>query len=263
MKWGLFFLAVSLLAPAAADQSAQGLVDCMQANLPQAAAVKDVELLATDRLGSAHDLKGKIYFGHVSGPNQDRRLSVSFQVVAPADLSGAAYMVRTADTVSAEDTMFVFLPTLHHMRRITGASANGSLLGTNISYGDFKQIETAFSESAATLEKPQDIDRRPVQVLAFRPRSDSGSPYALIRSWVDQKTCVPLITAFYEGLTERKRLAGSAAALRQIGTHWYLTEAVMRDLKDGSSTVIRVNDVVEGASLPDSYFQPYSFYQPH
>ncbi len=56
------------------------------------------------------------------------------------------------------------------------------------------------------------------------------------------------------------RLVGSAAALRQTGAPWYLSDAVMRDSKDGSSTIVRIDDVVEGESLLDSYFQPNSIY---
>jgi hypothetical protein len=263
-----WILAAALASRATADPAAMSnapataasVVACMRANLPQAATVKDIELLATDRLGARREFKGKVYAAHLKRAQQDAGLGVTMKVLTPASLYGTAYLIRSADSAGAEDNIYMYLPGIQRMRRISGASANGALLGTNLSYSDFQQMETGFGGSQAVLEGADSIGQRQVYRLAFRPRPQDRSPYTLIRSWVDRQTCVPLSTAFYQGDSERKRFSASADALHQSGGLWYLSESVMRDLQDGSSTVIHIDGISGSASLPDSTFQPLGFY---
>ncbi len=156
--------------------------------------------------------------------------------------------------------MYMFLPAVNRVRRITGASADGSFLGTDFSYNDIKQIENAFSDSDGKLEKPEAIEQRPVYVMSFKPKAEQGSRYSLLRAWIDQKTCVALKVDFYEGDTTRKELSAPASALQQSGTYWYLSQAVMQDLKDHTSTRLRVVGVNSGADIATRYFDPHSFF---
>src|SRR5258707_1217269 len=72
-------------------------------------------------------------------------------------------------------------------------------------------------------------------VVWFKPLSGG---YNSVRTWVDKKTCVPLKADFRVGETVRKRLIASPSALQQSGNYWYLSEVEMRDLLEGTKTVM-------------------------
>jgi hypothetical protein len=237
------------------DANLQKVLDCMHANVPPTLRIQEIQLDATDRTGGTRTLKGKVYALRDKG-----LLRAMVKVNAPTDLAGAAYLVRETAAADRADEMYMYLPALNRVRRITGANADGSFLSTDFSYNDVKQIENAFSDSAGKLEKPDVIEQHPVYVIAFAPKPGPDSRYSLLRTWVDQKTCVALKVDFYEGAAPRKELSAPVSALQHSGSYWYLSEATMRDLKANTKTVLRVVGVTSGDDLATRYFDPHSFY---
>ncbi|HZR37925.1 MAG TPA: outer membrane lipoprotein-sorting protein [Nevskia sp.] len=251
--WGVLLLLPFL--PAGADPAVDKVMDCMRGNVPPTLRIQEIELAAKDRTGATRVLKGKLFAMRDKG-----LLRAMVHVAEPSDLAGASYLVRETASADHADEMYMFLPAVNRVRRITGASADGSFLGTDFSYNDVKQIENAFSDSDGKLEKPETIEQRPVYVLSFKPRPEQGSRYSLLRAWVDQKTCVALKVDFYEGEATRKELTAPASALQQSGSYWYLSQATMEDLKDHTHTQLRVVGVTSGSDIATRYFDPHSFY---
>lgn len=252
-------LALALLcgAPARADEAPQKVFDCMRANLPPTLRVQRIELENTDRSGSSRTLQGRLYALRENSGGQDL-MRVMLRIDAPDYLAGASYLVRQG-AAGAEDQMYVYLPSVNRVRRVVGDAGYDSLLGTNFSYVDFKQLESGFSDAAAVLEAPQQLEQRPVYVLSLKARAEAPG-YSAVRAWIDQKTCVALKADFYEGAAVRKEFSGPASALRQSGAYWYLGQAQMRDLRDGTTTQLRILDLSSSAELPTRLFDARLFY---
>lgn len=250
-----YWMVLLLAAPAWADPAVDKVLDCMRANVPPTLRIQEIELQSTDRTGGVRNLKGKLYAMRERG-----LLRAMVRIAEPADLAGAAYLVRETAEADHGDEMYMFLPAVNRVRRITGASADGSFLGTDFSYNDVKQIENAFVDADGRLDKPDQIEQRPVHVIAFKPKAGQASRYSQLRAWVDQKTCVALRVDFYEGDAPRKQLSAPAAALQQSGNYWYVSQAQMQDVKDHTSTKLRVTGVSSGAELATRLFDPHSFY---
>ena len=251
---GLLLLALPVL-PAAADPAVDKIMQCMHANVPPTLRIQQIELQATDRAGASRTMKGKLYAMRDKG-----LLRATVHIAEPTDLAGASYLVRETSEADHADEMYMFLPAVNRVRRITGGSADGSFLGTDFSYNDIKEIENAFGDTDGKLEKPELLEQRPVHVMTFKPKPDQSSRYSLLRAWVDQKTCVALKIDFFEGDVPRKELNAPASALQQSGSYWYLSQARMQDLKDHTSTELRVVGVSSGTELATRYFDPHSFY---
>lgn len=247
-------LAALAAAPARADEAAQKLLDCMRANIPPSLRIQEVELTATDRTKGERTLKGKLFALRDNG-----LVRAVLRIAEPSDLRGASYLLKET-AGSGGDEMYMYLPSLNRVRRITGASADGALLGTDFSYNDVKQLQNAFGGSDVKLEKPDTIDQHPVQVAVLTPKPGQSSRYSRIRAWVDQKSCVALKVDFYEGETVRKELSAPAAGLGKAADYWYVSEATMRDLKEGTQTRLRIVGVTSGAELPTRLFDSHSFY---
>lgn len=238
--------------PALADERLDPVLSCMRANIPKSMQIKEISLTATDRTGGVRELRGRLY-----GMREDDRLRAMVKIAAPADLAGAAYLMREK---AEGDEMYVYVPALQKVRRITGAGVDGTLWGTDLSYGDLKQLNNAFADGQTRFDGKGELGGRPVYLLTSLPTAGEVSRFAQIKVWVDQKTCVGLRAEFIEGETVRKRMEVDPASLRQSGTHWYPGEALMSDLKEGTKTRLRVLGLSSDVDLPGRHFNPSTFY---
>lgn len=259
----LLVSAVLFVSSAHAAETVESLQACMQANVPKNLRVQRVELAATDVNGAVRTLRGRIFaLREVKGEGQGKQSLVRamLRIEAPEYLAGASYLVRQAEGLSV-DGMYVYLPSVRRVRRISGDFADGALLGTNFSYYDFKQMQYAVSDATPAMSGHEDIAGRKTTMLDYTPAANSGSKYTRVRSWVDQQTCVPLQIEFQQAEGPRKRLSvSSAEALRQADGHWYASEMELVDLIDGSKTVLRVLGLDTEQAPPGRLFNPATFY---
>lgn len=258
-RYGMLLALLLASLPATAQDPLLPVLQCLRANVPPTMRIQEVELTSIDRGGGERVLSGKLFamrekLGAGYGP-----VRAMLRVTAPEGFAGAAYLVRQSDDYLSEG-MYVYLPTVKRVRRVTGTFADGSLLGTDFSYNDFRQLQNAFSGMQATLEPAAQIEGHATQVLWFKAPQESQSRYDAVRVWVDQKTCVPLQAEYMEGKTVSKRLSMPAASLRKSGNYWYAEQAEMRDLKEGTRTTLRILGVTHAKELPGRYFDPNAFY---
>lgn len=259
MKYLVMLLAITLMGTAAqaADSDFQKVVSCMRASVPPVLQAEHFMIEATDKTGKTRVLEGKFF-----AKRENDRMRVMLNISSPATVAGASYLViENKDAI--EDNMYVFLPTVNRVRHITGAFANGSLLGTDFSYAEIKQITNAFSGSTGKLIGTDKIDGREVSVITLQPPAAVKSPYSSVQAWVDQQSCYLLKAEFNVGKTVRKRLTVPAESIRQSGKFWYLSQLEMQDLKLGTRTVTRLDGVDSSRDIPSSLFDPATFHIGH
>lgn len=256
-----WLLGIALLLPGAAFAEAlPEPLQCLRSSVPPMLRVQEVELVVSERGQVVRTLRGKLYAQRETVDGRSR-LRASLKLAEPPALAGAAYLVRDTDNY-LRDGMYVYLPSVRRVRHVTGTVADGSMLGTNFSYYDFKQLQNAFGDLSASLEATGTLQGRPVYTVSFQGKPGTESRYSGVRAWIDQQTCVPLQVDFFEGNQTRKRFTGAAAGLRKVQDWWQLDEVQMLDLKDGSSTVLRTREVRIGGTAPPGTFDPQGFYQP-
>jgi hypothetical protein len=246
--------AALLAAPAAfaVDPATDKVMQCMRANIPPTVRIQQFELTSVDRTGGSRSLKGRLY------ATRDGELArVMLQIEAPSDLAGAAYLVRET---KGGDEIYLYLPATRKVRRISGPSQDGKLWGTDLSFNDVKQLQNAYSGASPKLEAPVTLDGRPANVLTMTPRPGETVRYNQVRAWVDQKTCVAVKVEFSDAAGVRKTIAAKAAALKQSGKYWYLTEADLADVKDNTHTHLKTLDLTSPDKLADRLFNPQTFY---
>lgn len=250
------YLSILLCGPLlayAAEPSLDEITACMRGNIPQTVRIQQIEITSWDRGGGERRMKGKLF-----GTREKERARVMMRIEAPADLAGAAFLVR--ETEKSDET-FLYLPAVQKVRRIMGGQMDGQLWGTDVSYNDLKQLQNAFAGSEVALEAaPAPYEGRPVHALSFTPRAEDGSRYTSVRTLVDRKTCVALKVDFVEPSGVRKVLTVAPADLKQSKDHWYAGRAEISDLKNGTRTRVVVTGVSSGDKLAGRYFSPQSFY---
>lgn len=263
MRRGLLLLALLTITPAYAQDSAQAVLDCMRANVPGSVRLQKLQFSTSNSIGDMRTLQARLFAVHEPTDGGKKLLRSMLRLDAPAHLSGAAYLVRETTEDYLRDGMFVYLPSIRRVRRVTGTFADGALMGTDFSYYDFRQLQSAFGDLSATLERPMEVDGRRAHGLLFKPLPESETRYTAVRAWVDQQTCVPLRVNFHEGDTIRKQLTSPKTTLRQAAGHWYAAEMEMHDLLNDSRTTLKVLEVSADEKISNRYFQPGTFYLAH
>ncbi|MGH8528890.1 MAG: outer membrane lipoprotein-sorting protein [Nevskiales bacterium] len=263
MKHSWVLVALLGFTTAQAQDSAQAVIDCMRANIPDSVRVQKLSFATSNSIGDTRSIQARLFAVRERAEDGKRLLRSMLRLDAPAHLAGAAYLIRETTEDYLRDGMFVYLPSVRRVRRVTGTFADGALMGTDFSYYDFRQLHSAFGDLSAILERPLEVDGRRAHGLLFKPLPEAETRYTAVRAWVDQQTCVPLRVNFHEGDTIRKQLTSPKTTLRQTGNRWYAAEMEMRDLLNDSRTTLRILEVSSDEGISDRYFQPGTFYTAH
>lgn len=252
--WILLAAFVTSAASAAELHTADEIRTCVRANFPSTTSVQTIEVQSADRGGGTRTLQARAYWKK----GADGRARIMLQVQNPPDLAGSSYLVAEN---SDRDDMFMFLPATNRVKRIQGASVSGALWGTDFSYEDIKQVQGLLINGSIKRDTDTDVGGQKAYVLSIVPVQTQDSGYIRIMSYIDQSTCVPLKTEFFEkGDALRKRLLVDAAKVSKEGAHWVAHTYEMSDLREQTKTVLRIDKVVHDQPLPDRIFNQQTFY---
>lgn len=252
VAWGIAPVALGAEAPEL--ETAAEIRACTQKNFPERTSVQHVVLVARDRGGSERSLSARIYWKRKS----EDAARLMMRVEEPPDLRDASYLLIEND---GRDDMFMYLPALQKVRRISAGMVSGQLWGTDFSYEDMKQIQGLAMDSPAERLPDAEVAGRPAYVLALRAAPEEASAYERIVSYVDRETCVVLKAEFFErGDRLRKRLTADPASLTSENGRWVAREIKMLDVTDETATRLRIEKVVYDEKISDRTFDPGRFY---
>lgn len=245
----LALLAV-FVAPAArgALETPEEIEACLQENLPTKTSVQTVSLRALDRVGAVTESRARVYWQR----EDDGFMRVMMRIQAPPDMRGAGLLVEERDEGS---DMFMYLPELARVRRVTSRMAATSMFGTDISYEQFERIQGLSPRNVDTTRAADDtIGGRPVYVLDAVPKETRGSAFEKIRTFVDVETCMPLRIDYYEAGEVRKRLEADLARMTQEDGSHITRRLVMNDLRDQTSTELLIESIEIGEPIERHVF---------
>ena len=230
--------------------TAQDIQDCVQSNVPKRTSEQEVEFTAVDRVGnerfSRAEVQGKRF------DDGQRRVLLKFN--RPDDLRGSAFLMIERAGSNGSD-MFLYSPELRKVKRLSGRATASSLFGTDFSAEDFERLQGINRPGTLRRVEDAEIDGRPVWRLETRPTEAAESAYERIVSFVDQERCVALRTESYEpGDRLRKVLTADPETIERHGDIWVPERLVMRDERDETHTVLRVDEVRLDVEIADRQF---------
>ena len=224
----------------------QVIKSCMQRNLPETTSAQSIELRARDRSGYEQVLEADVYWKRYA--EDLARVMMYFR--EPVDIRGARFLVVEKQP---QNDMYIYMPSLFKVRRVTSRNISNSIMGTDFSYEDFERIQGVLSDSHAERFPDDTLAGRAVYVLMSYPDESSG--YVKVATYIDKESCVPLKTEFYErGHELRKQLSVDPADIRHQGGIFYPGELVVKDLKQKTETRLIVHNVNIGAELGNDLF---------
>jgi hypothetical protein len=253
LRLGLALLLGGASCAAGAQVDLDRVTRCIQDNLPKSLRVDSVSLVAVDRSGAQRQINGAL---RAESKGQTKRLVWS--VRAPADLAGSALLSRQDQNGTQS---YLYLPSLGRVRRIDENEREGSMFGTDISYGDAERIASTFGESTMTVLGDTTAAGRTAWKLAVTTPPDVAALYDRIDLSLDQQTCVAMQADFLHNDAVQKRWTADPAGLTRSGRYWYAASGVMRNLLQNTETRVHLGAVSTDVQLPASSFDPNSFYR--
>lgn len=233
-----------------ADRHAR-VLDCMAANRPQGHFSARFVLTTHDAAGGQSRLAGAAYLS--AGENGQRML---LRFTSPAHVAGVSYLI---DDVADGNTVYVYLPTLGQPRQLTLHNQEQSILTTSLTASDLQQLIGMFNQS--WMDYPGKLDERTVQRVNFLPRPDGNADdYRQLRTWVDDKTCLPLKARLQRKSGKEVIAHMDPDSMRRLGDGWAFSRATVVDESTGYRTDIELLEIKRSKQLPGKLFQPQGFY---
>jgi len=236
------------ILPATAASVDPEVEACIRRNTARTTAIQNIELRSTDRIGSEKILVADIYLKRFA--NERSGLIAYFK--EPDDLRGTRLLVIEKAPMN---DMYLYMPALFKIRRITSKRISSSMYGSDFSYEDLERLYGMLSSEAAEQKADGRIDGHAVYVLVSRPSAGSGSRYESVVSYLDKSSCVIRKVEFFEaGPRLRKVLLVDADKVRPVGGIKVPHEYLMYDMRDKTETRLTIREVRFDVPIPDTLF---------
>ncbi|MEQ8230166.1 MAG: outer membrane lipoprotein-sorting protein [Gammaproteobacteria bacterium] len=179
---------------------------------------------------------------------------VLVRVLEPPDERGLAVLISD-DGRSDVVSFMTYSPKIKRVRRVSGDSFFGSVLGTDFTYEDFQYFYRVDEREQVDRVADDVIEGHPVYVLET-VKPDDNSHYRLVRFSIDQRLCLPMRTDFIAPNGElRKQLVVAREEVREVDGKWVPFRTTMFDHKHETHTVFLVEEVEIDPELDASLFE--------
>ncbi|MEE4138725.1 outer membrane lipoprotein-sorting protein [Pseudomonas viridiflava] len=176
--------------------------------------------------------------------------------VSPPDIKGTAtLLIEHAD---ADDDMWVYLPALSKVRRLSASNKRDSFVGTDFSYGDIiGHNPEQWRQQLLRMESLSDGTQ--VYVIESTPKAEKvgkDTAYSKMQSWVRSDNFVAVKVEFYD-LSGQLLKRIESSDLQQVGTQgkWQPMQSQAENLQTGHKTQIAFEHFKADQGVSDQYFK--------
>lgn len=172
--------------------------------------------------------------------------------VEPADVAGTKLLSK--EVKDSADIQYLYLPALKEKRRIAGSAKNESFMGTDFTYNDLEQRGI---EDGKYTRLP---DKKHSGIDCFNVEStpnDKDSEYSKMVMWIDKEDSLPLKVYFYDKKGEHLKTM-IAQMVEPIDGKMTITKLMMKNLKKGSKTTMKMKNMDRKKRFPKSVFDENS-----
>lgn len=224
---------------------------CIRKNAPKATVIEKIKLTSASSMYEEEEvLSAKVYWKHSSAGTSN--ILTVFE--EPDDILGSRLLFLEK---KPENEIYLYMPALFKVRRISSDRISSSMYGMDFSYEDFQFMYNMMA-TAVTEQRPDKvINGEPMYVFAIVPGEGEKSLYETIYSYFDKKSCVIQKVEFYEqGDKLRKVLDTVPASIKEVNGILVPHKYQMRDLKKESNTELTVISVSVDTQIDDILFDP-------
>lgn len=229
---------------------------CISKNAPKLTTVERIRLTSQEQMYGMNQeedkvLSAKIYWKHNDSEGTSNLLTIFDE---PDDILGSRLLFLEK---KAGNEIYLYMPALFKVRRITSDRISSSMYGMDFSYEDFQWMYNMLSTAISEQRPDAKIDGELMHVFAVTPQQGKNSRYETIFSYFDKKNCVIRKVEFYEsGNKLRKVLSTEADQIKMVDGILIPHKFLMRDVKKQSETELTVISVSVDPPIADALFDP-------
>lgn len=172
----------------------------------------------------------------------------------PGDVEGTGFL--QVENRERDDDLWLYLPALRRVRRISGTDRRDAFMGTDFTYEDLDPED--LDAHRYTWVRDDTLRGRPARVVeaeAVDPELREETAYGRRLLWVDRERHVLLRADLFdrEGVLTKRLTADEIR--RVAGTdRWRAHRLVMEDLLEGGRTLLRMGEWILDQGLSDDRF---------
>ncbi len=252
-------LVAARVATADAPAQVEDARACLSRPLPQKSSAQTVEIRTLEGDGVSTTLGARIVWKRLA----DGRHAVLLRLLEPPEVADMSVLIREthSGSLAAEGArgteIFLYLPELNRVRRVSVHQATTSLFGTAFGYADFDRLQGRVRESRVETRGRVRFQGRRAYLVEASPPQSAESPYTKIVSHIDVETCLPLRAEFYDAKGERtKVLTADPARFERIQGIWIARSFRMQSLRDGVESELWVRSIEIDGDVSEDVFAP-------
>lgn len=169
---------------------------------------------------------------------------------SPKDVAGVGYLTWGYDETGKDDDMWLYMPALGKVRRISGSSKNDEFMGTDFTYEDMGSRD--LDKDDFVLTGTESIDGSECWVITATAK-EKNDAYSKRIVWVRQDCFVVAGAEYYDRQGKLLRVL-TVPSIEQIDGIWTATVMEMKNLQDGHATRIELRDIEYDRELDDALF---------
>ncbi|MDR0642978.1 MAG: outer membrane lipoprotein-sorting protein [Treponema sp.] len=169
---------------------------------------------------------------------------------SPRDVAGTGYLSFSYDDDDQDDDMWLYLPAMKRIRRITGSGKNDDFMGTDFTYEDLGSRN--LGKDNFTLRGEEVVDGESCWVVEAKAK-DSRDPYGrrLIRL---RKDSYIFISVDYYDRQDRLLKTLRVSGIGKIDGIWTARKMEMTNMQNKHSTTIEMSNIQFNIPLDDNLF---------
>ena len=247
--WSVFFMTPVFAFDTARIEDPE-VRECANKALPSKTAYQIQRVEVTGSKGYVRESLRKLYWRRSS--DNDSRVLV--RVLEPVDDKGVAVLINDDAGRNVVNYM-TYSPKLRRVRRVTGESFFGSILGTDFTYEDFSFFYRVDEREEVVRVEDSEVNGFPAYVLETVKPGEEAT-YSLVRFFIDHEYCLPTRSEFV-GLNGelRKELVIDRSSIKKVDDRWVPYRTTMFDLKLNTNSVFTVEEVQFDPDLHDAMFE--------
>ncbi len=169
---------------------------------------------------------------------------------APADVKNTSFMTWSYGDSSRADDMWIYLPALKKVKRISSESKSNSFMGSDFTYDDMgNRLPTDDTHKIIGEEK---INGKDCYIVESTPK-DPDYVYSKTISWIVKGEWIGMKKEFYD---EDGNLLKTLAiqSYKKVNGYWVITSMEMDNVQKNHKTIMKLKNVKIGEGIPDRYF---------
>jgi len=178
--------------------------------------------------------------------NLDKTL---IEFTSPADIEGTKFLSLDEKNTTEED-MYLYLPVLTSVRKISGSQKNGNFVGSDFTYNDLNIFSGAnYRDNFNGEILEEDSEEVHLKLEIKDPEIDYSFGYM----WVLKEYWLPKKIEFYDQNEELEKVI-NLSEYEKIDDNWTARHIQVENVQKGSQTVLKMEEVNFNPDLDPNIF---------